>query len=69
MLGTVLPERAKTAHTRERHRVTPQCNQVLFQANVQSPIFSEIKSLITKTVGIIDIIQSSVAPLGCEIQI
>ena len=46
-----------------------QGNQVLFQANVQSPIFPEIKSLITKTVGIHDVIRSSLAPLGSEIQI
>jgi hypothetical protein len=31
---------------------TTQGNQVLYQANSQSPIFSEIKGLITKTVGI-----------------
>ena|SRR5215469_10735617 len=43
-----------------------QGNQMLFQANAQSPIFPEIKSLITKTVGMNDIIQSSVAPLGSE---
>jgi len=32
----------------------PQGNQVLYRANPQSPIFREIKSLITKTVGIHD---------------
>ena len=46
-----------------------QGNQVLFQANAQSPIFPEIKSLITKTVGIHDAIRSALAPLGSEIQI
>ena len=46
-----------------------QGNQVLFQANAQSPIFPEIKSLITKTVGIHDVIRSSLASLGSEIQI
>jgi uncharacterized protein len=46
-----------------------QGNQVLFQANAQSPIFSEIKGLITKTVGIHDVILSSLASLGPEIQI
>jgi len=46
-----------------------QGNQVLFQANTQSPIFPEIKSLITKTVGIHDVIRSSLASLGQEIQI
>jgi predicted nucleotidyltransferase len=46
-----------------------QGNQVLYQANSQSPIFSEIKSLITKTVGIHDVIRSALVPLGSEIQI
>jgi len=46
-----------------------QGNQVLFQANVQSPIFPEIKSWITKTIGIHDVIRSSRASLGAEIKI
>ncbi len=46
-----------------------QGNQVLYQANSQSPIFSEIKSLIAKTVGIHDAIRSALAPLSSEIQI
>src|SRR5208282_4369401 len=46
-----------------------QVNQVLYQANGQSPIFSEIKSLITKTVGIHDAIRSALVSLGPEIQI
>ena len=45
-----------------------QGNQVLFQANARSPIFPEIKSLITKTVGIHDVIRSSLASLAPEIQ-
>jgi len=46
-----------------------QGNQVLYQANSRSPIFSEVKSLIAKTVGIHDVIRSALAPLGSEIQI
>jgi len=46
-----------------------QGNQVLYRANSQSPIFSEIKSLITKTVGIHDVIRSALASLESEIQI
>ena len=34
---------------------TVQGNQVLYRANSQSPIFSEIKSMISKTVGIHDV--------------
>ncbi len=37
---------------------------MLYQASSQSPIFSEIKSLITKTVGIHDDIRSSLVSLG-----
>ena len=47
---------------------TTQGNQVLYQANSQSPIFSEIKGLITKTVGIHDVIRSSLVTLGPVIQ-
>lgn len=46
-----------------------QGNQVLYRANPKSPIFSEIKSLITKTVGVHDAIRSALAPLESEIQI
>lgn len=48
---------------------TTQGNQVLYRANSESPIFSEIKSLIAKTVGIHDVIRSALASLGSEIQI
>ncbi len=46
-----------------------QGNQVLYRANAQSPIFREIKSLITKTVGIHDAIRSALAALEAEIQV
>lgn len=46
-----------------------QGNQVLYQANSQSPIFHEIRSLITKTVGIRDVIRSALGTLAPEIQI
>src|ERR1035438_5536602 len=46
-----------------------QGNQVLYQANAQSPIFSEIKGLITKTVGTHDAIRSALMSLGSQIQI
>src|SRR5271166_2625851 len=48
---------------------TAQGNQVLYRANSQSPIFSEIKSLISKTLGIHDVIRSALASLGAGIQI
>ncbi len=46
-----------------------QGNQVLYQANSQSPIFSEIKGLITKTVGMHDVIRSALVSLELKIQI
>lgn len=46
-----------------------QGNQVLYTANSQSPIFSEIKGLVAKTSGIHDVIRSSLAPLDPEIQV
>src|SRR5271166_1356742 len=48
---------------------TVQGNQVLYRANSRSPIFAEVKSLISKTVGIHDVIRSALASLGAEIQI
>jgi uncharacterized protein len=44
-------------------------NQVLYRANSQSPIFSEIKGLVIKTVGIHDVIRSSLASLAPEIKV
>jgi predicted nucleotidyltransferase len=45
-----------------------QGNQVLYRANKQSPIFPEIKRLITKTVGVHDAIRSALATLEPEIK-
>jgi predicted nucleotidyltransferase len=46
-----------------------QGNQVLYQANSHSPIFPEVKSLITKTLRVHDVIRSALASLGPQIQI
>jgi hypothetical protein len=46
-----------------------QGNQVLYQANQQGPLFPEIKSLITKTVGIHGAIRSALVSFGSKIQI
>jgi predicted nucleotidyltransferase len=46
-----------------------QGNQVLYRANTKSPIFSEIKSLITKTAGVHDAIRSALAPLESQIEV
>jgi predicted nucleotidyltransferase len=46
-----------------------QGNQVLYHANTNSPIFAEIKSLITKTAGVHDAIRSALAPLESQIEV
>ncbi len=44
-------------------------NQVLFQANPQCPIFEELKSVITKTAGVVDVLRESLAPLAGRLSI
>jgi len=44
-------------------------NQVLFQANPQCPIFDELKSLITKTAGVVDVLRAAQEPLAGRISI
>jgi len=46
-----------------------QGNQVRYQVNPQSPTFSEMKSLITKTVGVHEVIRSALLSLGSEIEV
>ena len=43
-------------------------NQVYYQANQQSPIFPELKSLIVKTAGVADVLRASLAKLSGRIQ-
>lgn len=48
---------------------TTQGNQVLYRASTKSPVFGEMKRLITKTLGIHDTLRSALAPRGTQIQI
>jgi predicted nucleotidyltransferase len=48
---------------------TTRGNQTLYRANSHSPVFSEIKSLIAKTVGLHDVIGSALGSLGSQIQL
>ena len=50
-------------------RRSTQGHQVYFQANPESPIFKELKSLITKTTGIAETLQRALAPNANEISI
>lgn len=44
-----------------------QGHQVYFQANPDSPIFSELKSLITKTAGVTETLKSALTPIADHI--
>lgn len=46
---------------------TVKDNQVLFQANPLCPIFDELKSVITKTAGVADVLRGALAPLAGRI--
>lgn len=48
---------------------TTQGNQVLYRANARSPVFAELKSLITKTVGVHDTLRSALATLGSKVEV
>jgi len=43
--------------------------QVYFQANLDSPIFPELKGLITKTAGIGDTLRAALAPIAGQLKI
>lgn len=43
--------------------VSKQGNQNHYQANANNPIFSELKAIIQKTCGVVDIIKTALAPL------
>ena len=46
-----------------------QGRQTYFQANHQSPVFEELKSLIIKTVGVGDVLRAALAPLAERIDV
>jgi predicted nucleotidyltransferase len=48
---------------------TRQGNQVLYQANANSPIYAELKGLIVKTFGVADKLRAVLAPLADRIRI
>ena len=43
--------------------------QVYFQANAQSPVFAELKSLMLKTAGLADILRESLQPLADRLEV
>jgi predicted nucleotidyltransferase len=48
---------------------TVKDNQVLFQANPQCPIFVELRTLISKTAGLVDILRNALEPLGSGLKL
>lgn len=43
-------------------------NQVLYQANRESPIFTELQGIVRKTVGLADVMRHALAPLAKHIE-
>ena len=50
-------------------RRTVRGRQVYFQANAESPIFAELRSLIVKTAGVADALRAALAPLSERIAV
>jgi predicted nucleotidyltransferase len=48
-------------------RRTVQGRQVYFQANRESPVFTELQSLLMKTTGAVDVLRKALAPLADRI--
>lgn len=65
-LGPVQRELKVLADAGIVHR-SVQGHQVYFQANRDSPIFTELKSLIAKTTGLVETLQSALAPIADRI--
>jgi predicted nucleotidyltransferase len=67
-LGPVQRELDKLviANILTRHR---SGHQVYYQVNSKSPIFQELKSIIIKTCGVVDILKSALMPLSKRIKV
>ena len=49
--------------------VTAQGNQKHYQANAATPVFEELRGLVLKTSGLVDLLRAALAPLANEIAI
>lgn len=47
--------------------VTTQGNQKRYQANADAPVFDELRKLVLKTSGLVDVLRASLAPLRSRI--
>jgi len=50
-------------------RRTVQGRQVYFQANADSPVFADLKGLVVKTTGVVDVIREALAPVAVRIRL
>lgn len=50
-------------------RRTVQGKQVYFRANPDSPVFADLKGLVVKTAGVVDVIQAALAPLTDSVRL
>jgi len=48
--------------------VTTQGNQKHYKANTDAPVFSELRGLVLKTSGLVDVLRAALAPLASQIQ-
>jgi predicted nucleotidyltransferase len=48
--------------------VSKQGNQKHYQANTQSPVFTELRGLVLKTMGLADVLRAALVPLASQIE-
>lgn len=49
--------------------VTAQGNQRHYQANSAAPVFAELRGLVVKTSGLVDVLRAALAPLASQIDV
>ena len=50
-------------------RRTVQGRQVYFQANADSPVFADLKGLVVRTTGVVDVIREALAPVAVRVRL
>jgi predicted nucleotidyltransferase len=65
--GAVQRELASLAHS-GLLTVTSQGNQKHYKANEGAPVFQELRGLVLKTSGLVDVLRSFLAPVASEIE-
>jgi uncharacterized protein len=44
-------------------------NRLYFQANPETPLYSELRAIVAKTVGLVDVLREALAPLSAKISV